>query len=83
MSDSTHPTPEPQAAKRTTNGRFAPGNSGGPCRPRGAVTAAAAALDQAAIEAHHSTEYFKTLMGTMAEFMDGKPIIRRLKQVGA
>lgn len=32
-------------------GRFAAGNSGGPGRPRGAVSAAAAALDQAAVEA--------------------------------
>ena len=37
---------------------------------------------QAAIDAHHSSEYFKTLMGAMAEFMDGKPTIHRLKQVG-
>jgi hypothetical protein len=37
---------------RTARGRFVPGNSGGPGRPRGAVSAAAAALDQAAVEAH-------------------------------
>ena len=39
--------------------------------------------DQAAVEAHRSTEYFKTLGRTMAEFMDGKPTVQRLKQVGA
>jgi quinol monooxygenase YgiN len=39
--------------------------------------------DQAAVEAHRSTEYFKTLGRAMAEFMDGKPTIQRLKQVGA
>ena len=38
--------------------------------------------DQAAVEAHRSTEYFKTLGRVMAEFMDGKPAIQRLKQVG-
>ena len=39
--------------------------------------------DQAAVEAHRSTEYFKTLGRAMAEFMDGKPAVQRLKQVGA
>jgi quinol monooxygenase YgiN len=39
--------------------------------------------DQAAVEAHRSTEYFKTLGRAMAEFMDGKPTIQRFKQVGA
>ena len=48
MSDPSQSKP----AGRTTNGRFAPGNSGGPGRPRSAVSAAAAALDQAAIEVH-------------------------------
>jgi hypothetical protein len=37
---------------RQSNGRFASGNPGGPGRPRGAVNAAAAALDQAAIDSH-------------------------------
>ncbi|MGV7214675.1 putative quinol monooxygenase [Bradyrhizobium sp. UFLA05-112] len=37
--------------------------------------------DQAAVDAHLSTEYFRTLTGAMAEFMDGKPTIHRLKQV--
>jgi len=40
-------------------------------------------VDQAAVEAHRSTEYFKTLGRAMAEFMDGKPTIQRFKQVGA
>lgn len=39
--------------------------------------------DQAAVEAHRSTEYFKTLGRAMAEFMDGKPTVQRFKQVGA
>ena len=42
---------DPSRAARTFNGRFAPGNPGGPGRPRGAVSAAAAALDQAAAAA--------------------------------
>ncbi len=36
---------------RTAGGRFAPGNPGGPGRPRGAVSAAAVALDAAAAAA--------------------------------
>ena len=47
MSDDLQPTPP----RRTPNGRFGDGNPGGPGRPRGAVSAAAAALDEAAIEA--------------------------------
>src|SRR5262249_15619932 len=39
--------------------------------------------DQTAVEAHRGTEYFKTLGRAMADFMDGKPTIHRLKQVGA
>ena len=39
--------------------------------------------DQAAVEAHRRTEYSKTLGRTMAEYMDGKPIMQRFKQVGA
>jgi quinol monooxygenase YgiN len=38
--------------------------------------------DQAAVEAHRRTEYSKTLGRTMAEYMDGKPIMQRFKQVG-
>jgi hypothetical protein len=48
MSDISQPKPPGPAAK----GRFVPGNPGGPGRPKGAVSAAAAALDQAAVEAH-------------------------------
>jgi quinol monooxygenase YgiN len=39
--------------------------------------------DQAAVEAHRGTEYFKTLGRAMGEFMDGKPVVQRFKQVGA
>jgi hypothetical protein len=37
---------------RLSDGRFAPGNPGGPGRPRGVVSAAADALDRAAAEVH-------------------------------
>src|SRR5471030_2858463 len=47
MSDISQSNP----SRRTSKGRFGPGNSGGPGRPRSAVSAAAAALDQAAVEA--------------------------------
>ncbi len=43
---------QPDSERRAANGRFGPGNAGGPGRPKGAVSAAAAALDQAAVEAH-------------------------------
>jgi hypothetical protein len=39
------------SSQRTPNGRFGPGNAGGPGRPKGAVSAGAAALDQAAVDA--------------------------------
>jgi quinol monooxygenase YgiN len=39
--------------------------------------------DQAAVEAHRGTEYFKTLGRAMGAFMDGKPVVQRFKQVGA
>ena len=39
--------------------------------------------DQAAVEVHCGTEYFKTLGQAMAKFMDGKPTVQRLKQIGA
>jgi len=39
--------------------------------------------DQAAVEAHRGTDYFKTLGRAMGEFMDGRPVLVRLKQVGA
>ena len=38
--------------------------------------------DQAAVETHRGTEYFKTLGRAMGEFMDGKPTVQRFKQVG-
>jgi hypothetical protein len=38
--------------ERLPDGRFAPGNPGGPGRPRGAVSATAAALDRVAVEVH-------------------------------
>ena len=47
MSDMSQSRP-PERAR----GRFVAGNAGGPGRPKGAVSAAAAALDQAAVEAH-------------------------------
>lgn len=39
--------------------------------------------DQAAVEAHRGTDYFKSLGRAMGEFMDGKPTVQRFKQVGA
>jgi len=39
--------------------------------------------DQAAVETHRGTEYFKTLGRAMGAFMDGKPDVKRFKQVGA
>jgi quinol monooxygenase YgiN len=39
--------------------------------------------DQAAVEEHRGTEYFKTLGRAMGAFMDGKPTVQRFKQVGA
>jgi quinol monooxygenase YgiN len=37
--------------------------------------------DQAAVEAHRATDYFKALGRKMGEFMDGRPEILRLKEV--
>jgi quinol monooxygenase YgiN len=37
--------------------------------------------DQAAVEEHRGTEYFKTLGRAMGAFMDGKPVVQRFKQV--
>ena len=39
--------------------------------------------DQAAVEAHRASDYFKTLGRAMGAFMDGKPAVQRFKQVGA
>ena len=38
-------------------------------------------VDQAAVEAHRATDYFKTLGRKMGEFMDGRPEIPRLREV--
>lgn len=38
-------------------------------------------LDQAAVEAHRATEYFKSLGRKMGEFMDGRPEVMRLREV--
>jgi quinol monooxygenase YgiN len=37
--------------------------------------------DQAAVEQHRGTEYFKTLGRAMGAFMDGKPVVQRFTQV--
>jgi quinol monooxygenase YgiN len=37
--------------------------------------------DQAAVEAHRATPYFKELGRKMGDYMDGKPQILRLKEV--
>lgn len=38
-------------------------------------------LDQAAVEAHRGTDYFKTLGRKMGEYMDGRPEVMRLQEV--
>lgn len=38
--------------------------------------------DQDAVEAHRASEHFKTLGRAMGAFMDGKPDVKRYKQVG-
>ena len=38
-------------------------------------------VDQAAVEAHRGTDYFKTLGRKMGEFMDGRPEIARFREV--
>ena len=37
--------------------------------------------DQAAVEAHRATDYFKALGRKMGEYMDGRPEVLRLKEV--
>jgi quinol monooxygenase YgiN len=37
--------------------------------------------DDAAVEAHRASEHFKTLGRAMGAFMDGKPDVKRFKQV--
>jgi quinol monooxygenase YgiN len=38
-------------------------------------------VDQAAVDAHRATDYFKALGRRMGEFMDGRPEVMRLRQV--
>jgi quinol monooxygenase YgiN len=37
--------------------------------------------DQAAVDAHRATDYFKALGRKMGEFMDGRPEVLRLREV--
>jgi quinol monooxygenase YgiN len=37
--------------------------------------------DQAAVDAHRATEYFKSLGRKMGEYMDGRPEVLRLREV--
>jgi quinol monooxygenase YgiN len=37
--------------------------------------------DQAAVEAHRATDYFKALGRKMGEYMEGRPDVLRLKEV--
>ncbi len=38
-------------------------------------------VDQAAVDAHRATDYFKALGRRMGEFMDGRAEVMRLRQV--
>ena len=38
-------------------------------------------IDQSAVDAHRTTDYFKNLGRKMGEFMDGRPEVVRLRQV--
>ena len=38
-------------------------------------------VDQAAVEAHRASDYFKTLGRKMGEYMDGRAEVLRLKEV--
>ena len=38
-------------------------------------------VDQAAVEAHRATDYFKTLGRKMGEYMDGRAEVLRLREV--
>ena len=38
-------------------------------------------VDQAAVEAHRASDYFKTLGRKMGEFMDGRAEVLRLREV--
>ena len=37
--------------------------------------------DQAAVDAHRATDYFKSLGRKMGEYMDGRPEVLRLREV--
>ncbi len=37
--------------------------------------------DQAAVDSHRATDYFKSLGRKMGEYMDGKPEVLRLREV--
>jgi quinol monooxygenase YgiN len=38
--------------------------------------------DQAAVDAHRGTEYFKALGRKMGEYMDGRAEVMRLREIG-
>jgi quinol monooxygenase YgiN len=38
-------------------------------------------IDQSAVDAHRTTDYFRSLGRRMGEFMDGRPEVVRLRQV--
>ncbi|HEV8439750.1 MAG TPA: putative quinol monooxygenase [Methylomirabilota bacterium] len=38
-------------------------------------------VDQAAVDAHRATDYFKALGRRMGEYMDGRPEVLRLREV--
>jgi quinol monooxygenase YgiN len=38
-------------------------------------------VDQAAVDAHRATEYFKTLGRKVGEYMEGRPDVLRLREV--
>jgi quinol monooxygenase YgiN len=38
-------------------------------------------VDQAAVDAHRATDYFKALGRKMGEYMDGRPDVLRLREV--
>ena len=38
-------------------------------------------VDQAAVDAHRATDYFKTLGRKMGEYIDGRPELMRLREV--
>jgi len=38
-------------------------------------------VDQAAVEAHRATDYFKALGRKMGDYMEGRPDVMRLKEL--